>query len=376
MKKWNGEYQPKLIILDEIHKGNFIPIIEAFPNASVLGCTATPIGKHFYKYFTNIVNNVDVNELIDLGYLCSARSFQMQDSFDDVQVERGDFVEKQLFQHFNKKKLYDGCVQKYIEKTPGKKALVFNVSIEHAINMNKAFNDAGIHSEVVHSKTAPEERKRIFAAFEAGHFMVLNNCSIATTGLDIPSIEVIIMNRATMSLILFLQCIGRGSRPTATKKEFTILDFGMNFTRHGLYQEHRDWDLKPPKKKNKLGVSPVKSCPKCDFMMHARIMICPNPECKYVFPEKEAGLKEGVMVEVKAEIPSELKGRSISTLSLEELVKISKTKAISKPYVWRVVRGMGDQAVRDYGWKMGYSEGWTFHQMNEMKDCKFKDKVL
>jgi len=370
-------FNPKLIIIDEAHKAAFNRIMDAFPLAKIIGATATPRAKFLHKYYSNIVNNISVQELIDLGFLCNARSFQMQDNFDEVEVKRGKFVEKALFKHFDKPKLYSGVVEKYKEKTPGKKALVFNVSIEHAENMNKAFNDAGIHSEYITSKTPSAERDRILKAFNDGLFPVLNNVSVFTTGTDIPSIEVIIMNRATLSLILFLQCIGRGARTFPGKKEFVILDFGMNFTRHGMYQEMREWDLEPPKKKNKLGISPMKSCLKCDFMMHARIMTC--PECGYVFPEKEAGLSEGVMVEVKAkvkEIPAELKGRLVSSLSVAQLVAVSKSGAISKPYVWRVVRSKGTQAVRDYSWAMGYQEGFVFAQIKEIDDNRYKDKEL
>ncbi len=378
MKKWKPEYyNPRLIILDESHKASFNSILDAFPESSVIGATATPKSKHLHKYYTEIVNNVDVRELIDLGFLCQAESYQMQDSFDEVEVKRGEFVEKQLFAHFNKPKLYAGVIEKYKERANGKKTLVFNVNIEHAEKVTEAFNNAGIPSKCVTSKTPPEERKKILAEFSTGVFPVLNNCSILTTGYDEPTIECIIMNRATQSIILFLQCLGRGSRPTPTKKTFTVIDFGQNFIRHKIvYDSHIDWTLDPPRKKNKIGTSPVKSCPKCDFMMHARIMVCPNPDCKYVFPEKENAPAEGVLVEVKPSMPLELKGRNISTLTEEELVLLSKSKAMSKPFIWRVVRSRGERAVRDYGWKMGYKEGWCYSQLEEMEDVKFTDKVL
>ena len=245
-------YNPDLIIVDECHRANFLPILNLFPNALTIGCSATPTHKELHKYYSSIVSNVSVSDLIKQGYLCRAKSFQMQDDdFSDVKIKGIEFEEKSLFNHMNKSKLYDGVIKSYREKTPNTKALVFNVNIEHAEKMNKSFNESGIHSECITSKTNPEERQRIFKAFEMGLFPVLNNCSIATQGLDIPSIQTIIMNRATMSLTLFLQCIGRGSRPTETKKEFTILDFGMNFTRHGLYDQDRKWDLSPPKKKKR-----------------------------------------------------------------------------------------------------------------------------
>ena len=374
IKKWKDiNYSPNLLICDEAHKGNFFKLLDAFPQASVIGATATPINKKIHLYYTDIINDIDVNELIELGYLCQAKSYQMQDSFDDIPVQRGEFVEKQLFVHFDKKKLYDGCVQKYLEKTPNQKALVYCVNIEHSVKMCEEFNKAGIKSFCITSKTPMNERKKIIKEYTDNQFYVLVNCGCLTHGVDIPEIKVIIMNRATMSLVLFLQCIGRGSRPTPTKKEFTILDFGGNFTRHGLYQTHREWDLNPPKKK-KQGVSPVKSCPKCDYMMHASLMKC--PECGYIFPKPSHELKNGEMVEIKSWIPEELKGRLISTLGVTELVKLGKSGAVSKPFIWRVVRSKGFQAISDYAWNAGYANGWAFHQQKEINNCKFRDRVL
>ena len=73
-----------------------------------------------------------------------------------------------------------------------------------------------------------KERDRILGWFENTKGAVLCNCGILTAGYDCPDIEVIILYRATTSLPLFLQMVGRGSRVTDVKREFTILDFGNN----------------------------------------------------------------------------------------------------------------------------------------------------
>lgn len=376
MKKWEpGYYSPNLLVIDESHKASFSKIMDAFPEAKTIGATATPQAKFLHKYYTDIVDNIDIPELVQQGFLCRCRGFQMQDDFSDVEVKRGEFVDSQLYSHFNKTELYSGVVEKYKEKTPGKKCLVFNVNIAHSENMSKSFNEAGIHSECVTSLTPPEERKRILSAFKAGHFPVLNNCGILTTGYDEKSIETVIVNRATMSLTLWLQMCGRGSRPHTGKEYFTVLDFGTNHDRHGMWSAERDWSLDPPKKKNKQGVAPMKTCPKCGAMLHARVNECEF--CHYIYPEKEKELKEGgVLVEVTAEIQNEFSGRRVSELSVDELVRLSKNKGMKKVLVWRVVRSKGEQALKKYSWDMGYSDGWVDHQMKEMDDVKFRDRVL
>ena len=64
---------------------------------------------------------------------------------------------------------------------------------------------------------------------------------ILTTGFDVPTIETIILNRATKSLTLYHQLIGRGSRILKDKKEFTVIDLGNNALRFGLWDTDIDW---------------------------------------------------------------------------------------------------------------------------------------
>ena len=65
---------------------------------------------------------------------------------------------------------------------------------------------------------------------------MISNVGILNAGFDCPDIDVVILYRATMSLPLFLQMVGRGSRTTQSKSNFTILDFGNNIQRHGFWE--------------------------------------------------------------------------------------------------------------------------------------------
>jgi type I site-specific restriction endonuclease len=62
-----------------------------------------------------------------------------------------------------------------------------------------------------------------------------------TTGFDEPSVETIILNRATKSLTLYFQMIGRGSRVLPNKEEFTVIDLGNNVARFGMWDAPMDW---------------------------------------------------------------------------------------------------------------------------------------
>lgn len=349
---------PSLIICDEAHKGNFTFILDAFKNSYVIGATATPVGKHFHKYYSNIIQNIDVPELVEKGFLCECKPYQMQDDFSDLQTKAGEFTSDSLDMHFNKPQLYNGVVENWQKFANNKKTICFNVSIKHTEAMNKAFLDAGISSEYVTSNTPKEERERILNAFTNGAFKVLNNCGILTTGYDEPSIECVIMNRATKSLPLWLQCVGRGSRLYPNKNEFILLDFGGNHTRLGMWNEPRKWSLAEKKKRDSNEVTPMKSCPNCEAMVFASARECRY--CGFKFPMDAQELKDGVMVKV---VPLHLKGKRISDLSLFELIELQQSKKYKASYIWRVVRAR--EQIDEYAELMGYSSGWVYRQKKE-----------
>lgn len=363
------QLNPKLIIIDEAHKGNFTKIFELFPDAKIIGATATPVGKHIPKFYQNIVQNIDVPDLVENGFLVPCKPYQMVDDFSDLSVEKGEFSNQSLDAHFNKPSLYNGVVENWQKLANGLKTICFCVNIEHTINTCNAFLDAGISAEFITSKTPTIERDGILKAFTNNSFTVLVNCGILTTGYDEPSILCVIMNRATKSLPLWLQCAGRGSRLFPKKKEFILLDFGGNHTRLGLWNEPRIWSLKEKKKKE--GVAPVKDCPKCSALLPAFVRNCKY--CGHEFDIKESEIKEGVMIEVLPKVPDQLKGKKISELNLFELIELQKSKKYKASYIWRVVRNK--ELIEEYAEIMGYSNGWVYRQEQE-KDNEFTDYKL
>ena len=157
---------PDLIIIDEAHYGNFTKVIEAFPDAYILGVTATPIGKHFYKYYTNIVQTIDTPDLIQQNFLVPYKAYQMVDDFSGLRKgASGDFSEKSQYNFFNKEKLYDGVIEQWRERANNKKTIVFNCNIKHSNETAEAFRKAGIKSYSVTSKTSVSDREKYLNEF-------------------------------------------------------------------------------------------------------------------------------------------------------------------------------------------------------------------
>ena len=70
---------------------------------------------------------------------------------------------------------------------------------------------------------------------------ILTSVGILTTGFDEPTVKTIIINRATRSLTLYHQMIGRGSRKLPEKDAFSIIDLGNNVRRFGYWQDYINW---------------------------------------------------------------------------------------------------------------------------------------
>lgn len=371
---------PDLIIIDEAHFGNFTKILTTYPNAYIIGVTATPVGKHFAEYYTDIVNNIDIPELINGGHLVPCKAYQMQANVTNIPKKGIDYDEAALFKYYNTRDKYDGVVEQYLSLTPGTKAIVFNVNVEHTLKMTECFNKAGILAKCVHAKTSSREREQILLMYKNNEFPVLLNCGILVSGFDEPSIETVIMNLATLSLPKWLQCQGRGSRPFPGKTHFTVIDFGSNHNQHGLWQQPRRWTLKPASTRNaKKDAQPIKTCPTCAAVVPAQSLTCQY--CGTDFPRKSQALLNGspVLQELanrNPELAETFAGRQLRSLSVDELIIAQQENLISFGMVQRILRSHGRQAIQDYANKRGFKPGWVYMQTQKIKESQFKNVTL
>lgn len=160
--------------------------------------------------------------------------------------------------------------------------LVFASGIEHAEHVVEFLVDKfGISATCVHSKIPKEERAKRITDFKAGRIRVMVNNNILTTGFDFPAIDCIVMLRPTASPGLWVQMLGRGTRPFEGKSNCLVLDFAGNTQRLGPIN-----DPVLPRKKGKgpKGIAPVRLCEFCGCWSHASCRFCENPECGMEFP--------------------------------------------------------------------------------------------
>lgn len=350
-----------VIIFDEAHKQAFnklFPYIKE--NTVVIGATATPHRegkqKALSEFYQAIVETIDIPELIAQGYLARPASYGVPVDLSEIRIKGGDYDEGEMGRQFSKNKVYAGVIENYLKITPGRKALSFSASIESSQELTARMQEAGINARHLDSNMGKYERVKALAWFRKTPNAVLNNVGILTTGYDEPEVESIILYRATTSLPLFLQMVGRGSRIAPGKDQFTILDFGENIQRHGFWEQPRQWSLEKPKKKKKLGAAPVKNCPACNALVAVSTRTCAF--CGHEWPVTPEEKKERVFAELRRLDPSVVRRRA-QGMSVEERAELAKAKII-KPF-W-VLHQMNDRdEAKEFVRLMGWKPGWWYH---------------
>ena len=165
-----------------------------------------------------------------------------------------------------------GVVKFWQKDFDDRPTIVYAVSVDHAHNLARVFNDVGIPAAVILGDTSSEERNKAIAGFREGTVKVLVNVVVATEGFDLPDASCIVIARPTMSLALYLQMVGRGLRPK-DGGDCLILDLAANSEIHGLPEEHRKWSLEP-RGIESPGEAPVVWCPNCETVSPATSHYC------------------------------------------------------------------------------------------------------
>ncbi len=309
---------PDLIIVDEAHHltagTTWGKIVAAFPKAKLLPVTATPcrldgkgLGVDAGGFADTLVLGPAMRDLIDAGYLSPYRIFAPPTALDlsGVKIRAGDYAKDQLGEAMDKPTITGDAVDHYRRLAPGKRAVAFCVSVEHARHVADQFNAAGVRAEMLDGSADPADRDACIKRFERGETLVLTSCEIVSEGFDLPAIEVAILLRPTKSTSLFLQQVGRALRVFPGKTEALIFDHVGAIRTHGFPDDTRDWTLDGVAKKKRAANDnepdvAIQTCPKC-FSVHRPAPRC--PACGHIYTAKDRELKvtEGQLQEITPE---------------------------------------------------------------------------
>ncbi|MET1259339.1 DEAD/DEAH box helicase [Flagellimonas sp. DF-77] len=235
-----------LVIIDEAHYNSFRKLFKYFEEATILGVTATPLSSNIKlpmkDHYKKLIVGKSIKSLIEKGFLAKANLYNYDVSLRSLKLGiHGDYTVKSSDEFYGNLSMLGKLVSAYEEVAKGKKTLIFNNGISTSHYVYETFKKAGYNVRHLDNRNSPSERREILEWFSNTPDAILTSVSILTTGFDEPSVETIILNRATRSLTLYFQMIGRGSRVLPGKEQFNVVDLGNNIARFGPWDEAVDW---------------------------------------------------------------------------------------------------------------------------------------
>ena len=343
-----------LIVIDECHKRNFDklwPVLK--PTQRIIGATATPIRQgvknQLKDYYQKIIDVCQIPELIADGYLVPAISYGEKVDLSNIKLKGGEYDENQLTEMYKHK--YESVIINYKKYSQDKKTLIFCASVKNSQDLCDIFHSSGFNSK--HIDATSKDRSEILTWFKKTDNAILCNVGILTTGFDEPSIQTVILYRATTSMALFLQMCGRGSRLFDNKTHFTILDFGNNILNHGFWEQPRKWSLELEKKKKGPSETRAKECPKCGALLSVATKVCQY--CGYIYPIPKKQEIEMIL--------EKLTYKEIESIeSIPELEKIREFKGYKQGWILRKFK-TPEQFI-EYGKLKKYHYKWAEHKYN------------
>lgn len=311
-----------LIFVDECHlvspKGDTMyrqvikELTKINPYLKVVGLTATPfrVGQGMLTdeggIFTDICCDMGTleafNWFIDEGYLSPLIPAKTEAYLDTtgVSTQNGEFNSKELQAAVDHDEITMAALQETVMRGKDRRRwLIFATGVKHTENVTAILNSLGVTAVCVHSKMPEKVRDKAIADYKAGLYTAMVNNGILTTGFDDPLIDLEVILRPTQSPGLWVQILGRGTRPVyapgydlstkegrlaaiqaGPKQNCLVLDFARNTPRLGPIN-----DPVIPKKRGKGGNSgaPVKICEVCGAYNHASVRFC--IQCNYEFPK-------------------------------------------------------------------------------------------
>lgn len=322
-----------------------------------------------------MVKGPPLNDLIEMEYLSPFRYYSPPiKGLEDLTRRGADYDEKELETFFKRNQVYGKAIKHYRELADGKTCLVYCRSVKAAEDTADQFNAAGYRFASIDGKMTDKQREQRINSLKDGTIQGLTSCEILAVGLDIPSVECVIMLRPTFSRPLFFQMIGRGIRVSPGKKECIILDHVGNCTIHlefeagkSLYEiMNVDWKFcgNEPKRGKKKGKNAIimRFCEKCYQWFMGESCDCGHKKAPLASNIKEI---DGRLIELKG--PISLRERPPEERrQFEDMISAAKAAYMA---------GIGNAEI-DYGpikelckiaEQLGYSIMWCYHKLNELE---------
>lgn len=226
------------IIIDEAHhciSDSYQRVLQHFPEAEVLGVTATPDRgdmKNLGTVFESLAYEYTLPKAIKEGYLSPIKAVTIPLKIDMSQVgtQAGDFKSGEIATALDP--YLESIAEEMGKYCKDKKTVVFLPLVKTSQKFREILNTHGFHAAEVNGES--QDRAEILEAFDKGQYNVLCNSMLLTEGWDCPSVDCIVVLRPTKVRSLYCQMVGRGTRLCDGKDHLLLLDFLWHTERHEL----------------------------------------------------------------------------------------------------------------------------------------------
>lgn len=393
--------EPDFIFFDEAHVNieQILTVQEMFPRSRVVCLSATPErgdGRGLNEIADTLIEGPQLSELVKLGRLSVPRYF-----FPDLGIDRGSLSwngtevnADELAELYAKQKIYGRTIDLYKKHSDGKPCVLFERRVKSAKFAAQQFRDAGYNFQCVDGSMTEKQLNAIFDGFRRGEIIGLTSSDLLTYGVDLPTIECLIMLRLTRSVALFYQMIGRGLRMAPGKDSCVILDQVNNIVEFGYPLLDRKWNFYgdgsggvTEKPENTV----LRVCPEIEFMWCNKktcvgcehyngknekqkpvaVIDCEMQEYKH---QEEIFIQRAARPAYQADLDKTIMEcrQVITSPAIEKMVRYAK--ALGKDWRWiyesinKNMHLVNVALVSEIGRQYGYKTGWAWHKVKELRE--------
>jgi superfamily II DNA or RNA helicase len=223
------------IVIDESHRSgaeSYQRIIQYFKPKFLLGMTATPErtdGLDIFQLFDyNIAFEIRLHEALREDILSPFHYYGIADITVDSQL----LTEDATFSDLTSNERIERILEKahlYGTDNGNIKGLIFCSSVQESKTLSRGMNERRLKTVALSGDDPESTREKAIRALEEDEIDYILTVDIFNEGIDIPSVNQIIMLRPTQSAIVFVQQLGRGLRKIQHKDYLTVIDFIGNY---------------------------------------------------------------------------------------------------------------------------------------------------
>jgi superfamily II DNA or RNA helicase len=354
-RRW-PDVRADLLVIDEAHRAaaqSYRRVVQTLQPAQELHLTATPVrtDRQGLPADAHVVG-AEIRELQDAGYLRRERYLVAGDPthLSGLRMSGADFARASVEDAFRSSTLRGDIVAAVREHIDDRQAVLFAASVEASEQLAEHLTAAGLRAVHVDGKTSKADRDAAFDAIRGGEARVLCCYDVASEGVDLPTVSMVVMATATASLIRWRQRIGRGLRPGTHHRDCLVLDGGGNVLRLGWVSD--------PMPEIRLGESTkrrtqpaITRCPSCFSWLSGRPAHCPH--CEHEFAALPPGTRadtvwqDGEWVEVLSPPPEHLRTKD-----------------------WKLLRRLQREARA-----RGFAPAWAYARHDDVKRAEWRREV-